>query len=91
VTFAGSVAGNRTVTVDHGDGVRTTYSFLEAISVAEGQPVGRGTQLGTVGHGHPGEDLPPHVHLAARRGEVYFDPLELYLGASYSDLLELVE
>jgi murein DD-endopeptidase MepM/ murein hydrolase activator NlpD len=90
VTFAGTIVGNRSVTVDHGDGLRTTYSFLGTIDVAAGHVVSRGDVVGTVGDGHAAND-PPHVHLAARRGDVYFDPLELYVGDDISDLLSLVE
>lgn len=91
VRFAGSVAGNRTVSVDHGGGLVTSYSYLGSIAVTEGQTVSRGRELGTVGDGHPMQDLPPHVHLSARRDGVYFDPLELYVGTSHADLLSLVE
>jgi murein DD-endopeptidase MepM/ murein hydrolase activator NlpD len=89
VSFAGSVAGNRSVTVEHGDGVRTSYSFLADIEVAEGDEVKQADVVGTVGAGHPNEDLPPHVHLSARHGELYFDPIELYVGDSMADLISL--
>lgn len=90
VTFAGSVAGNLTVTVDHGTGLLTTYSFLGETRVARGASVERGVVVGTVGRGHVGSSLPPHVHLSARRDGFYFDPLELYVGEGYADLLSLV-
>ena len=89
VSFAGNVAGNRTVTVDHGGGLLTSYSFLSGISVSKGTAVEQGEPVGTIGSGHPGSSLPPHVHLSARRDGVYFDPLELYVGSSFSDLLSL--
>ena len=89
VAFAGVVVGNRSVSIDHRHGVRTTYSYLETIVVRKNQRVARGDVVGTVG---PGNDssLPPNVHLSARRNDVYFDPLELYVGSSYADLIELV-
>lgn len=90
VSFAGSVAGNLTVTIDHGDGLLTTYSFLGNTAVSRGASVDRGTVVGTVGRGHVGTSLPTHVHLSARRDGLYFDPVELYLGDGYSDLLSLV-
>ncbi len=90
VSFAGSVAGNRTVTVDHGGGLLTSYSFLGTIAVARGTAVEPGEVVGTVGRGHSGSSFPPHVHLSARRDGFYFDPLELYVGSDYSDLLSLV-
>lgn len=90
VSFAGSVAGNRTVTVDHGGGLLSTYSFLATISVARGASVARGTPLGTLGAGHPGSGAPPHVHLSMRRDGVYLDPAAAYLGHSHADLISLV-
>jgi triacylglycerol esterase/lipase EstA (alpha/beta hydrolase family) len=71
VTFAGTVAGSRHVTVLHDDGVRTTYSYLDEIRVARGQQVRRGQVVGTtVGQ----------LHLSARRGDAYFDPATLFGG-----------
>lgn len=90
VSFAGSVAGNLTVTVDHGGNLLTTYSFLGSTAVSRGAAVERGTAVGTVGRGHVGSTMPPHVHLSARRDGFYLDPVELYLGDDYSDLLSLV-
>jgi murein DD-endopeptidase MepM/ murein hydrolase activator NlpD len=90
VSFAGDVAGNRTVTVEHAGGVRTSYSFLGTTDVHRGDVLAAGDIVGTVGAGHPEDALPPHVHLSARRSDVYFDPVELYVGTSYSDLVELV-
>jgi murein DD-endopeptidase MepM/ murein hydrolase activator NlpD len=89
VSFAGSVAGNRSVTVDHPDGLRTTYSFLATVAVTANDEVEQGDVVGTVGTGHPDQGLPAHVHLSARRGELYFDPLELYVGDSMADLVSL--
>jgi murein DD-endopeptidase MepM/ murein hydrolase activator NlpD len=89
VSFAGTVVGNLTVTVDHADGILTSYSYLGSKSVEAGRAVRRGEVIGTLGRGHD-DSLPPHVHLAARRDGAYFDPLELYLGSSYADLLRLV-
>ncbi len=76
VAFAGLVAGARYVSVDHPDGVRTTYSWLSAIDVAAGSPIARGQLLGRTGQGHPGVE-PPHLHLGARYAGSYLDPLLL--------------
>jgi murein DD-endopeptidase MepM/ murein hydrolase activator NlpD len=89
VTFSGSVAGNLSVSVEHADGSLSTYSYLGSALVGAGDPVTRGQPLGTVGAGHPGLGLPPHVHLAARRDGVYLDPLALYVGSSHADLVAL--
>jgi murein DD-endopeptidase MepM/ murein hydrolase activator NlpD len=89
VSFAGSVAGNLSVTVDHGHGLKTSYSYLGSITARRTDHLSRGDVVGTVGRGHPDSNLPPHVHLSARRDDVYFDPLELYVGDSYADLVSL--
>lgn len=70
VTFAGTVAGTRHVTVLHADGVRTSYSFLARVDVLVGQRVVQGQVVGTtVGH----------LHLGARYGDAYFDPASLFI------------
>lgn len=89
VSFAGLVAGNRSVTIDHGNGLKTTASYLATSTVVKGQSVVRGQVVGTVGAGHPLTTWGPHVHLSARLNDVYFDPLSLYVGSSHSDLLAL--
>lgn len=76
VGFAGAVAGDRWVSIDHGDGVRTTYGVMAQVSVRRGQHVERGAVLGrAAGTTH---DAPvPSLHWGARRGDRYFDPLLL--------------
>ncbi|MCB1246401.1 MAG: peptidoglycan DD-metalloendopeptidase family protein, partial [Acidimicrobiia bacterium] len=49
VTFAGSVAGRRSITVSHGGRVRSSYSYLGHIAVAVGAAVGAGDVLGHAG------------------------------------------
>ena len=73
VTFAGSVAGMRSVTLDHGGGLRTSVSYLSEIFVVVGQRVRSGDPIGRAGepHGVPG------VHLSARRAGTYVDPVPL--------------
>jgi murein DD-endopeptidase MepM/ murein hydrolase activator NlpD len=72
VTFAGSVAGTRSVTVDHGGGLRTTYSYLGSISVRPGSLVDGGV-LGVSGEDHGIAAL----HLSVRLGDGYVDPLQM--------------
>ena len=70
VSFAGSVAGMSTVTVDHGDGMKTSSSHLSVVSVVEGEVVERGDVVGVSGsaHGRPG------VHVSVRVDGEYVDP-----------------
>src|SRR3546814_801139 len=71
VTFAGSVAGTRHVTILHPDGLRTSYSFLDDVAVVVGQRVEQGDVVGTTV-----DDL----HLGARLGDAYLDPAALFEG-----------
>ena len=73
VTFSGVVAGNRTVTLDHGGGLRTSYSYLSESAVSEGQWIGRGDRIGLSGLAHDTEA----VHWSVRLGEAYQDPAGL--------------
>jgi murein DD-endopeptidase MepM/ murein hydrolase activator NlpD len=88
VAFAGPVAGGRYVSIDHPDGVRTTYSWLTDIAVRAGDPVRRGEPVGASGLGHPGVG-PPHLHFGARYGGTYLDPLLLLGSGSVVGLVHL--
>jgi murein DD-endopeptidase MepM/ murein hydrolase activator NlpD len=68
VDFAGRVAGQLHVVVAHADGVRTSYSYLATIAVVVGQRVIGGQVVGTAG---------PLLHVGARIGDAYIDPLSL--------------
>ncbi|MEY2458726.1 MAG: hypothetical protein QOG30_556, partial [Acidimicrobiaceae bacterium] len=69
VQFAGVVAGRRWVTINHDDGVRTTYGPLEAFSVADGDRVRRGDAIGTTAGA---------LLFTARVGDAYIDPASLF-------------
>ena len=71
VTFAGDVAGNRTVTIDHGGGLRTSYSYLEERSVGAGSWIERGEPVGRSGSPHATSGL----HFSVRVSGAYVDPL----------------
>ncbi len=61
VTFAGSHAEyGLSVTVDHGGDLRTIYGHLSKISVALGQSIARGAELGLTGN--TGRSSGPHLH-----------------------------
>jgi murein DD-endopeptidase MepM/ murein hydrolase activator NlpD len=78
VTFAGKVGGHLFVTIDHGGGVASTYSWLTSIAVRKGDTVARGDVVARSGAGHPG-DLQPSLHLGVKLNGAYVDPLD-YLG-----------
>jgi murein DD-endopeptidase MepM/ murein hydrolase activator NlpD len=74
VVFAGMVAGRPVVSVDHPGGLRTTYEPVAPV-VGAGQPVARGSPIGTLEAGHPGCPGAACLHWGLRRGDTYLDPL----------------
>jgi murein DD-endopeptidase MepM/ murein hydrolase activator NlpD len=76
VVFAGWVAGRPVVSIDHADGLRTTYEPVEP-SVRAGQQVARGSPVGTLAVGHAGCPVQACLHWGLRRGETYLDPMAL--------------
>ena len=65
VEFAGPVGKSLFVVVRHPDGLRTTYGFLQAVSVTAGLGVATGDVVGRSG---------PDLHFGVRRGDTYLDP-----------------
>ena len=65
VSFAGPVAGELYVTLDHGGGVLSTYSYLERISVRVGADVMQGEVVGISGE---------ILHFSVRVDGAYVDP-----------------
>ncbi len=78
VSFAGRVAGQLFVSIDHGSGLVSTSSYLSEALVAEDDTVVPGQPVARSGPGHPGSAF-EHVHFGVRLGGVYVDPLD-YLG-----------
>ena len=69
VAFAGVIAHERYVSIDHEGGIRTTYSYLATIEVVAGQRVAQGDVVGTAG---------ARLHFGARRFGRYIDPASLF-------------
>ncbi len=77
VVFAGRVAGRPVVSVDHPDGLRTTYEPVFA-SVRVGDRLAVGDPIGVLVGGHAGCTGAACLHWGVRRGKVdYLDPLVL--------------
>lgn len=77
VVFAGQLAGRGVVSVDHANGLRTTYEPVSP-AVTAGQRVTAGAVLGHLRPGHAGcTGAPVCLHWGVRRGEEYLDPLAL--------------
>lgn len=81
VTFAGSVAGMRTITIEPVEGFKVSVSYLATVEVSAGQTVTRGQRIATAGrpHGEPG------VHMSLRIGGVYVNPAP-QIGCRNTDL-----
>lgn len=69
VVFAGQVGGVLHVVVLHPDGLRTTYSLLDAITVHRGDRVEQGAVVGVSGSS---------LHFGVRVGDTYLDPAEVF-------------
>lgn len=86
VTFVGVVVDRPVITIDHGDGLRSSFERVES-SLPAGAVVVRGDVIGTV--------LPGHcaalscVHWGVRRGEEYVNPLSFVTDLRPSILLPL--
>jgi murein DD-endopeptidase MepM/ murein hydrolase activator NlpD len=76
VVFAGPVAGRGVVSIDHLGGLRTTYEPVSP-TVAAGDRVTKGEQIGTLELGHSGCTVTACLHWGVRRGSDYLDPLHL--------------
>ncbi len=75
VVFVGALGiYGRTVVIDHGFGLFSTYSHLSAIQVAQGQIVSKGETLGRTGStGLAGGD---HLHFGMLVHNVFVNPVE---------------
>ena len=69
------LAGN-VVVVAHGGGLATAYFHLSKISVAEGDVVAQGAELGLAGH--TGRTTGPHLHVSVRVPGGFVDPAAFF-------------
>lgn len=81
VTFAGSVAGMKTVTIEPIDGFKVSVSYLSEILVPRGARVARGQIIGRSGVSHQIHG----VHLSTRINDRYVDPMT-QLGCTSTDI-----
>lgn len=76
VAFAGMVAGRPVVSIDHADGIRTTYEPVDPC-VQAGDVVAQGQVIGTLQAGHRADGADA-LHWGARTGpKTYVNPLRL--------------
>jgi len=84
VAFAGRVAGRGVLTIDHGDGIVSSFEPIDA-DVAVGDSVHRGQVIGRAalgGHTDGGE-----LHIGARQDGEYVNPLRFLGGIPRAVLL----
>jgi murein DD-endopeptidase MepM/ murein hydrolase activator NlpD len=89
VAFAGKVGGHLFVTLDHGGGLESTYSWLSEAMVHKGDVVTPGEVIALSGEGHPGSTLPSHLHFGVKLDGSYVDPLAYLSAGSVVDLIRL--
>ncbi len=89
VRFVGSIPAvglsgtQRALTIERDDGLRFTLMPLDSVCVPAGTRLEAGTSMGEVAGQGDASSADVHLHVGARRGELYVDPLE-YLGAGSS-------
>jgi murein DD-endopeptidase MepM/ murein hydrolase activator NlpD len=88
VTFAGFVAGELFVTIEHGDGYRSTDSWLGLALVKKGQAVKRGDVVALSGRGDP-KVSEENLMFGVRIGDTYIDPLTVLAPQSVVELIRL--
>lgn len=86
VSFVGTVVDRPAVTVDHGNGLRSSFEPVES-ALAKGSMVAKGQPIGTALPGHC--RTAPCVHWGVRRGGDYVNPLQFVTDLRPSILLPL--
>lgn len=86
VSFVGVVVDRPVITIDHGNGLRSSFEPVES-SLAAGAAVEKGDVIGTVLPGHCA--AMSCMHWGVRRGEDYVNPLSFVTDLRPSILLPL--
>ncbi|WP_426998764.1 M23 family metallopeptidase [Pseudarthrobacter sp. N5] len=86
VSFVGVVVDRPVITIDHGNGLRSSFEPVHS-SLAAGATVAKGDELGTQLTGHCATT--PCIHWGVRLGEDYLNPLEFVMDLRSSILLPL--
>ena len=84
VSFVGVVVDRPVVTIDHGNGLRSSFEPVDS-TLRAGDAVAKGDTIGTLLPGHCGTW--PCVHWGVRRGEEYLNPLGFVMDLRPSVLL----
>lgn len=84
VSFVGVVVDRPVITIDHGNGLKSSFEPVES-GLAAGAVVAKGDAIGTLLPGHCGSLA--CVHWGVRRGDEYVNPLEFVVDLRPSILL----
>lgn len=87
ISFVGTVVDRPVITVDHGDGYRSSFEPVES-TLSKGMAVAAGDVLGRSGHGHCAVAC---IHWGVRRGEDYVNPLAFVVDLRPSVLLPPID
>ena len=88
IAFAGPVGGRLFLTIDHGAGLESTYSWVAALLVRRGDLVAQGEPVVRTGLGHTG-DLVANLHLGVKLDDEYVDTLDYLAPIDVSGLIRL--
>ncbi|MET1088808.1 MAG: M23 family metallopeptidase [Arthrobacter sp.] len=86
VSFAGVVVDRPVITIDHGNGLRSSFEPVDSTLTA-GSVVAAGQSVGTLRPGHCA--AAPCVHWGVRQGDEYINPLQFVMDLRPSILLPL--
>ncbi len=86
VSFVGVVVDRPVITIDHGNGLRSSFEPVES-TLAAGAAVDAGQIVGTALPGHCGTAA--CIHWGVRRGDDYVNPLQFVMDMRPSILLPL--
>ncbi|TJY72242.1 M23 family metallopeptidase [Arthrobacter sp. CAU 1506] len=84
ISFSGWVVDRRVITINHGDGLRSSLLAV-ASDLQAGDTVSAGDSVGTVAEG--GHCPTACLHWGVRRGETYINPLQFVMDLRPSVLL----
>ncbi len=84
VSFVGFVVDRPVVTIDHGNGLRSSFEPVES-TLRTGDAVAEGAMVGRVLSGHCAST--PCIHWGVRRGDEYLNPLAFVMDLRPSILL----
>jgi murein DD-endopeptidase MepM/ murein hydrolase activator NlpD len=88
VSFAGPIGGSLFLTLDHGGGLTSTFSWVSSLLVRRGDVVVAGQPVVLTGWAHPGSTA-ASLHFGVRLDGVYQDPLDYLSPIDVTSLIRL--